>query len=346
MRNSNKDTKRAAELLGLLSEDSTDPATKEEIRAWLWSNVSNKAKDVAIEELFRQMEPNTAPDNLDHKKFAELLPLLNRGGATPALERKRRTLSFLRTPMRIAASVVVIGLSGLVYLWVNGARRDRLAEITVNAGPTVQSIVLPDGSSIELGVNSTLTYDKNFAQDRHVHLDGEALLDVGHSADEAGEFIPFSVITDDLRVDVYGTSFRVIDPADDGDVQSIVTLYDGSVSVSSNDAVVSLTPGEEYRFDHTTGMPNIGLILAKDMLEHGFMPLLRFEDSTLGNLVTSLSANYGVKFVIPEDIDISRGKFSGDFHSEDLRSTLNILTKASARLSFTLNGDNVVVKRK
>ena len=342
-----KDTERVARLIDLLLDDATDSETKENIRAWFWSDISRNAKDATIIELFRQMMPNPAPDETDRRKYAELLALLNREDTARTVERKKRIRPLLRTPLRIAASaVLLLGLSGVAYLWLNREGMGRMAEVTVSAGPAAQSIELPDGSSIELGANSTLTYDEDFTSGRRVHLDGEALLEVEQATNEAGEYVPFSVITDDLEIDVYGTAFRVIDPADDGDVRSIVTLYDGSVRVVANDAVVTLTPGEEYHFDHVTQKPDVALILAREMIEHGFMPLLRFEDSSLGNLVTSLSANYGVKFVIPEDVDLSKGKISGDFHAEDLRSTLNILTRMSTRLSFALNGNNVVVKRK
>lgn len=350
MRNLNKDNERAAKLLGLLLDDATDPTTTEEIRAWLWSNVSNDAKDAAMIGLFRQMTPNMAPDEFDHKKYAELVVRLDMGNTARMPVRKKRYTSLLRTPMRIAVSVaLLLGLSGLTYLLINRANttgENQPAAIMVSAGPSSRSIKLPDGSSVELQANSQLTYDDNFASNRRVHLDGEALLTVERSTNEAGEPIPFSVTTDDLEVDVYGTVFRVIDPSDDEDNRSIVFLYDGSVSVTADNGVVTLQPGEEYSYDHATRKPNIGLILAKEMIEHGFMPLLRFDESTLGNLVTSLAANYGVKFIMPDDIDLSRGKFSGDFHAEDLRSTLNILTKSNKRLSFMLTGDRVVVKRK
>ena len=347
MQKLNKDSKRASELLDLLLDDTTDSATKEDIRAWFWSNISGSARDAAIMEQFRQMMPNPDPDEFDHKKYAELAAWLNIGVEARSSERKKRNASFFRTFMRIAASVVLlVGLSGLAYLWMNREGRDRPVEVTVSAGPSARSIELPDGSSIELGANSVLTYDEDFTTGRRVHLDGEALLTVEKSTDETGESVPFSVTTDDLKIDVYGTVFQVIDPSDDGDNRSIVTLYDGSVSVTANNTTVTLEHGETYQYDHVAKKPNVGLVLAREMIEHGFTPLLRFDESTLGNLVTSLAANYGVKFVLPEDVDLSKGKISGDFQAEDLRSTLNILTKSSTRLNFVLADDKVIVKRK
>ncbi len=346
MRSSDRDNTRVARLIDLLMDDATDFETKENIRAWFWSDVSRNAKDATILDMFRQMEPNPAPDETDRMKFAELAARLGMDGSARRVERKRGRIDLFRTPLRIAAAVaLLLGLSGVAYLWIDQTEVTRVAEV-IESGSSPRSIQLPDGSSVKLQANSTLTYDGDFASNRHVHLDGEALLTVEKSTNEAGESIPFSVITDDLKIDVYGTAFRVIDPADDGDILSIVTLYDGSVSVLSNDAVITLKPGQEYRFDHAAQKPNVALVLAREMIEHGFMPLLRFEDSNLGNLVTSLSANYGVQFEMPEDIDLSKGKFSGDFESEDLKTTLNILTKASAKLNFTLAGDKVVVKRK
>ncbi len=346
MKNLQKDKKRAVGLLDLLLDDTTDHATKEEIRAWLWSNVSNEAKDAAMIGLFRQMESNAVPDEFDHKKYAELAARLHIDGAGMSV-RKKRSIPFFRTPVRVAAAaVLLLGISGVTYLWLNRTGEHPVAEVTLSAGPEVRSIQLPDGSSVELQANSTLTYDEDFTSGRRVHLDGEALLTVEKSTNEAGEAVPFSVTTDDLKVDVFGTVFRVIDPSDDNDQRSIVTLYDGSVSVAAKDGVVTLRHGEECHYDHVAQKSSVGLILAKEMVEHGFMPLLRFDESPLGNIITALTANYGVEFEMPADIDLSKGKFSGDFQAEDLISTLNILTKSSSRLNFMLADDKVVVKRK
>ena len=339
------DSKRAIGLLDLLLDDTTDPATKEEIRAWFWSDVSSSAKDIAMMEQFRMMTPDTAPDISDHKKYMELAARLNMDAAYRMPVREKR--NFLRrTSVRIAAAaILVLGISGIAYRLINRGEH-QTARVTISAGPTARSIQLPDGSSVELQPNSELTYDENFTSDRRVYLDGEALLSVEKSTNESGEPIPFSVTTDDLKVDVYGTVFRVIDPSGDDDDRSIVVLYNGSLSVTTKDTTVMLEHGETYHYDHAAQKPSVGLILAREMVEHGFMPLLRFDESTLDNLVTSLTANYGVKFEMPKDIDLSRGKFSGDFQAEDLKNTLNILTKSNTRLSFILRGDKVYVKRK
>ncbi len=345
------DKKRAVSLLDLLLDDAVDPATKEEIRAWFWSDISKEAKDTAMMEQFRHLAPNMAPDESDHRKYAELSARLNLYGAPRMSVRKKRNTSFLRVSVRIAAAVTLLfGLPGLAYLLIDkhetAVEEYQVAEVTESAGSSVRSILLPDGSSVELQPHSELKYDTDFVSGRLVHLDGEALLTVVNSTNEAGEFLPFSVISDDLRVDVYGTVFRVVDPSGNGDGQSIVDLYDGSVSVAAKDTTIMLKQGEEYYYDHATQRSGVAMIAAKEMAGHGFMPLLRFDESTLGNLITSLAANYGVEFVLPEDIDLSKGKFSGDFQTEDLRSTLNILTRSSMKLSFVLMDDKVFVKRK
>ena len=348
MQNVNNDHKRAAKLLDLLSDEATDPATKEEIRAWLWSDVSSEAKETALLEQFRQLVPNPAPDKSDRKSYTELATRLNLNAPMP-VRKKRRTLPGIF--VRIAAAVVLLlGLSGTAYLWIgrdkNSGQQPQSAQITETAGASPRSIRLPDGSSVELQANSVLEYDEHFISDRRIYLDGEALLTVAKSTNDAGEPVPFSVTTDDLRVDALGTVFRVIDPSDDRDDRSIVALYDGSVDVAANDGLVTLQRGEAYHYTPSTRQSNVVLLLAREMIQHGFTPLLRFEESTLGNLVASLAANHGVEFVLPEDVDLSRGRFSGDFQAENLQSTLNILTQSNRTHSFELTKNQVVVKRK
>jgi ferric-dicitrate binding protein FerR (iron transport regulator) len=162
--------------------------------------------------------------------------------------------------------------------------------------------------------------------------------------DESGAPVPFSVTTDNIKVSVHGTVFKVIDVADSG--RSTVALYDGSVSIATGDAVTELEHGEEYRYNNDTKESDVALISAGEMTGHGFMPLLRFEESTLGNLVESLAANYDVEFVLPLNVDLSRGRFSGDFSEEDLGSTLSILTKSNMTHSFSLVNCKVLVSMK
>ena len=68
----------------------------------------------------------------------------------------------------------------------------------------ILNIKLQDGSDVTLNSNSSLSYNKN--ESRKVWLTGEAFFQVDKKVVTNAKFW---VITDDLSVEVYGTSFNV-----------------------------------------------------------------------------------------------------------------------------------------
>lgn len=273
-----------------------------------------------------------------HKKLS--FPTHRQGSRAVPLHR--------RMAFRVAAAVIPLLVAGAA-LYLTLTEKDAVAQhpqiLTITALPGEQDkVMLPDGSSVVLQPGATLAFDDKFTGGRHVTLTGEALFDVAKLMDGAGNPLPFSVTADQLTVNVHGTVFRVKDSTDA--TEGVVALYQGSVSVDAGDTTTVLERGEELNFNKGTGICCVSLIPAGDMADNGFMPLLRFDMSSLGNLITSLKTNYGIEFDIPKGADLSKGAFSGDFRNETLESTLNILTRSNITYAFTLAGDRVVVTKK
>jgi ferric-dicitrate binding protein FerR (iron transport regulator) len=89
------------------------------------------------------------------------------------------------------------------------------------------TIKLADGSSVALNVGSKLDVPMDFAQgNRTLHLDGEALFTVVHHDDA-----PFTVVTNNARTRVLGTSFVVRQYETDS--VATVAVRDGKVAVQS-----------------------------------------------------------------------------------------------------------------
>ncbi|HTL08700.1 MAG TPA: FecR family protein, partial [Chitinophagaceae bacterium] len=93
-----------------------------------------------------------------------------------------------------------------------------------NRTDSVQIILLPDQSRVELAANSTLAYTaKDFTSKREVHLTGEAFFTVTKMPSS-----PFMVYTSNMVTKVLGTSFRVT--AFPGDKKAFVLVKTGKVS--------------------------------------------------------------------------------------------------------------------
>lgn len=108
-------------------------------------------------------------------------------------------------------------------------------------------IGLPDGSTVWLNAGSTLTFPTAFAVDRReVYIAGEGYFDIKHRASQ-----PFVVHTQDVQINVLGTSFNVSAYEDDGYTATL--LLEGSIALKSAKPNVfkeiRMTPGNKVTFD-------------------------------------------------------------------------------------------------
>lgn len=245
---------------------------------------------------------------------------------------------------RVAAVLIPVAIAVGAWVAVNNTGNRAEQEITVSTSPgEVKEITLPDGSTVRIEPGTTLTYGGDFADNRRIAISGEALFDVAGRLTSGGERQPFTVTTNNITVNVLGTVFRVSEQ--EGANASTVALYQGSVNVE-NGGLTSLRHGDLYQYDHISGTHTIGVIPADEMLDNGQKPLLRFDNSSLGNLITALAANFGVEFRVAHDIDTTKGRFSGDLEGLPVDDALGLLTKSNTAYSFTREGDNIIVKRK
>ncbi len=268
----------------------------------------------------------------------------------------RRKLSFRQTFLRVAAVLVPVALVlGGAWWWINRGAQGDLVAVAVPEG-TTQTIELPDGSRVEAEGGATVSWDaKTFASNRAVTLSGEALFDVTEATADDGTPVPFSVTADGLEVEVLGTVFRLAENHGTDDPRSEVSLYEGSVGVTVDAAAgmpgeapteTILSRGERLSVDIETGELLTGLIPASEMAQHGAMPLLRFEEATLGDLIVALELNFGVTIAVAEGIDTAAGRYSADFEGTALDNVVSMLARIDARLAWERDGDGINVKKK
>ncbi len=352
MGNREKSERIASGLIAMLLDDAVDLRTKEMIRVWFWSRVSRDAKDTALLEQFRNMVSNPMPTAEDHRKFAELAERLDIDDVDiSVVQRRRRSFSrFLARPVGIAASLFLfLGISGAVWLWVDnygGSIERQLAvrQVTVTGEYPEHAVSLPDGSVVTLGQDATISYGADFEGDRVVTLTGQAIFDVAKAMDEAGMQRPFSVQTDNLEVLVRGTVFNV--DASANSPVSRIALYEGAVHIHSGEITTELRPGEVLSHDNHTKSNTLSLVPAEEMIRHGFKPLLRFDSSNLAEVMLSLEANFGVRFVLPRGIDVGQEAISADFEGLSLHDIVRALSITDKQHSYNLSGDTITITNK
>ena len=144
---------------------------------------------------------------------------------TPA--KKRFNYSFI---LKVAAAVVLVAFTFLLYQ-VSITDNPQLVEVTATDAP--MNYTLPDGSTVYLDANSTLSFQEGF-DERIVTFDGRGYYDVVKGGST------FTILMHDLSVTVLGTSFSV--ETSDNQFRSFVK--EGLVQVSDKHSSRKVKPGE------------------------------------------------------------------------------------------------------
>ena len=107
-------------------------------------------------------------------------------------------------------------------------------------------LALADGTNVMLNAESELTFPSEFDTDRReVFLKGEAFFQVTHN-----EKAPFIVHTDQLDVQVLGTTFNVSGYNNENMLK--VTLVEGSIRIHQQGDSVKIRPNEQYNYNENT----------------------------------------------------------------------------------------------
>ena len=146
--------------------------------------------------------------------------------------------------------------------------------------------VLSDGTTVWLNSGSELSVTSFSGSERRVSLSGEAFFDVAHDGDR-----PFIVESDGLEVQVCGTRFNVNTYTD----RQSVVLVSGSVNVSHDGQTSTISPGQLYLYDKTSGLEEI-----RDVDTGNYVSwtggYLQFEKAPLSLVFSQLGSYFGVEF--------------------------------------------------
>ena len=202
----------------------------------------------------------------------------------PAKKRKGKFLKLVS----IAASIVFL-ISFSFYL-INGN-----AKIThkTNYGE-ILNLKLQDGSTVTLNSNSSLSYNKN--ESRKVWLEGEAFFQVDKKIVTKAKFW---VVTKDLSVEVYGTSFNVNTKKKKTDV----FLEEGNIWLKLKNGVdKKMIPGNYISYSSKKNKiledKNIFNPIVKTSWKDGS---LLFENLSLEKAMEKIEETYGYSIVFKDD---------------------------------------------
>jgi len=202
-----------------------------------------------------------------------------------------------------------------------------------NTSDTMQVVLLPDQSRVELAAGSSLTWLADaFTSKREVHLTGEAFFDVKKMPS-----VPFLVYTGNMVTKVLGTSFRVKEfPADK---KASVWVKTGKVSVyrqqafAASDAAskqldgVIVIPNQQVVYDLTTRQLTKNIIDKPVLLEKTAGDAFAFRSTPLKEVFSTLEHAYGIQIMYDETM-ISSCSLSVNMGNESFYEKLDLICRA------------------
>lgn len=179
-----------------------------------------------------------------------------------------------------------------------------------------RSIVLPDGSKVELNADSRLAYKPLWWKvSRNVELDGEAYFEV-----EKGS--RFDVRSNENIVSVLGTSFNIYSRENDYEVSCLT----GKVSVSDKTELVILTPNMQAKLangrfiitENNNSLQSIGWTKCE----------FSFTEVLLDQVLKEVERQYNIRIEKPKNSDYL---YTGTFlRKENPKEVLEIIGKPFA----------------
>jgi transmembrane sensor len=231
----------------------------------------------------------------------------------------------------VAASILLaITFSGAYYLGKNNTPNQSI-EQTYSSLTGKSKVILPDGTEVWLHSNTTLSYNSNFTSNtREVNMNGEAYFSVTHDANK-----PFIVHSEGASVMVHGTKFNVNSYSASPSI--LVSLYEGSVSMTAANKDVMLRPGEEGQYNkqyNTLEVKKGDVEFAKSWTSDQ----LRFENKNLRYVCKYLSKWYSVDINIDPAI-ANNQSYTFTVRGENLDEIIRILARINS-IDYQFNDDN------
>ncbi|WPR76047.1 FecR family protein [Algoriphagus sp. NG3] len=246
------------------------------------------------------------------------------------------------TWLRAAVVFVILGLAALFYMQIR-QEKDHSFELALEDAIITNSnelgektkVTLEDGSVVYLNSQSSITYPKNFKNNRSIQLEGEAFFEVVKDPDH-----PFVVDAKGIVTTALGTSFNI--STFNKDQKVAVTLLTGKVKLnqSGKETYIELNPGEESLL--STDLPEMRKYKVKSadkiLWTQG---ILHFDEAALDEMVEILQRWYGVTIRVngqPQALNAS-GVFD---NQESLRNVLNVMSK-TLEFEFVMDDQEITL---
>lgn len=202
-----------------------------------------------------------------------------------------------------------------------------------------KEIALPDNSVIILNGNSSVHYASDWVEgeSRKVYLEGEAYFQI-EKKPVSGE--NFQVITNDLTVEVLGTSFNV----NTHNSQTEVFLDEGKLKVdleldSKND--LYLKPGEYMNYSATQQRLILPQKVEKELVTSWRSGILTFKDTSLEEILSKLRTSMDFNYSLVNRNLIKR-KYTLSLPLDNIEQAMAVLKKTTGS-TISITGEQYII---
>lgn len=260
------------------------------------------------------------------QRIGQLLAQAAREKLTDTPVRPLHGRRWLGLSRQVAASLTGLLLLAGGVVWYSQQPHEQ--RIHTAFGET-RSVTLPDGSTVLLNGNSTLTFADRWADDdnqaRQVWIDGEGYFRVTKKRFTTGALVKFVTHTPTLDILVLGTQFNVNTRRG----STAVMLIEGRVLLNrpgktGPGRITEIKPGQL-----ASTQPDIDQVTVRTekpqlhtaWTQHEFM----FENTTLGEIARQLHDTYGLTVVL-ENADLASRRFTGNLTDQSVETLLTTLS--------------------
>ncbi|AUC14785.1 hypothetical protein BTO06_06345 [Tenacibaculum sp. SZ-18] len=224
--------------------------------------------------------------------------------------------------LQIAASLLIL-LSAGYFSWDLFFIQTITIKTQIAENKTVE---LPSGSKIKLDALSEISYkEKNWNDNRTVHLDGQAFFDVSKGS-------LFKVITDRGNINVLGTQFNV----NTSDTAFEVICYEGKVKVTYESDELILTKGKSALVQKNQLKETTHVNTAPNWT-NGYS---KYNKTSLPDVIKNLKKYYNINIQLPKKYE--HLEFSGTLTHKNLDTALETLF-VTMEIKYEIGNDNTVI---
>ena len=310
-----------------LSGEASDSEVKR-LEQWVLSSPENKKRFNLFKKawMLSGIEGNYQNIDVEKEWLATSEKLFSEAKVVPLKEKPNRRIGlFLRIAVAVALLIVA---SVWIYNSVN-----RIDYQEVVAEHEIKEDQLSDGTQIAVNQFSSVKYIESKDENvRKVELTGDAFFDV-----ERDTARPFIISTQEVEIEVLGTSFYVDSRENLSEIQVIVKS--GSVKVSAGNDQVVLAANEIGIFDKSTKQ-----LTKKENDDVNYMAwrtnVLVFEETGLERVVFDLNRKFHSNISIADEA-LKTCTLTATYDDKSLEAIILIIEK-TLDIKADIEGDNII----